>query len=54
MLLMIQDRLSDGSDWQPQDPFHDDWRAQGEEQPLELVTRRPDPGKLQRIVLIVS
>lgn len=36
-------RLSDGSDWQPQDPFNDDWRAQGEEQPLELVTRRPDP-----------
>jgi len=34
-----------GSDWQPQDPFQDDWRAQGEEQPLELVTRRHDPGK---------
>jgi hypothetical protein len=51
---MIQGRLSDGSDWQPQDPFNDDWRAQGEEQPLELVTRRPDPGMLQRIVLIVS
>jgi hypothetical protein len=45
-------RLSDGSDWQPQDPFQDDWRAQGEEQPLELVTRRPDPGKLQRTVFI--
>jgi len=39
-------RLSDGSDLQPQDPFHDDWRAQGEEQPLELVTRRPNPDEL--------
>jgi len=43
----IKDRLSptheEGSDWQPQDPFQDDWRAQGEEQPLELVTRRHDP-----------
>lgn len=45
-------RLSDGSDWRPRDPFphdpfpqdpQDDWRVQGEEQPLELVTRRPDP-----------
>jgi len=35
-------RLSDGSEWQPQDPLHDDWRSQGEEQPLELVTRRPE------------
>ena len=41
----IDKNMIQGSDWQPQDPFQDDWRAQGEEQPLELVTRRHDPGK---------
>lgn len=38
-----EERFSDGGDWQPRDPFQDDWKAQGEEQPLELVTRRSDP-----------
>ena len=46
IFLMIQGRLSDERNWQPQhSSLHEDWRAQGEEQPLELVTRRPDPGK---------
>ena len=45
ILMIIQGRFSDGGDWQPRDPFQDDWKAQGEEQPLELVTRRSDPGR---------